>query len=188
MKFVGATVKLKGKFLNYVDLVYVTKDGTAKVYETVQRKIERNGYKIGHHDTQSVTMLVFNEDKTKVLLNKEFRLSVNREVYNLPSGLIDYGETTEEAVERELKEETGLDVVEILKILNPSFVSIGESNTTGAMVYLVAKGVPQSEDNPNEEIEPIWVDKQQARDILKTDAITARTQVILDMWANGLPI
>lgn len=133
-------------------------------------------------------MLVFNENMDKVLINKEFRLAVNREVYNLPAGLIDYGETVEEAVKRELREETGVEVVKILKVLNPSFVSIGESNTTGVLVYLTAKGVPHSEDNPVEEINPMWIDKQQALDILKTDAITARTQVILDMWANGLPV
>ena len=32
------------------------------------------------------------------------------------------------------------------------------------------------------------IDKEKAKDILKSDAITARTQVILDIWANGLPV
>ena len=40
--------------------------------------------------------------------------------------------------------------------------------------------------NPAEEIEPLWIDKGIAREILKSDRITSRTQVLLDMWVNGV--
>ena len=40
-----------------------------------------------------------------VLLQKEFRMATNNWVYNFPAGLIDEGETPEEAAIRELKEE-----------------------------------------------------------------------------------
>lgn len=48
------------------------------------------------------------EDDEKILLNKEYRMSVGGFVYNFPAGLIDDGETPEQAARRELKEETDL--------------------------------------------------------------------------------
>ena len=121
-----------------------------------------------------------------MLINKEFRLSVNDWVYNLPAGLIDKGESVEEALRRELKEETGLDVVRIIRTLPASFCSIGESNTTTILSYIEAAGTLHNDGNPVEEIEPLWIDKGRAREILKSDRITSRTQVLLDMWVNGV--
>lgn len=109
--------------------------GNAKVYETVQRGLYFDENAIGHHRSESVTIVAFSEDRKKLLLNKEFRLSVNREVYNLPAGLIEKGETIEESVRRELKEETGLDIVSIDRILPASFVSIGERVTVVEIQY-----------------------------------------------------
>ena len=40
-------------------------------------------------------------------------MSVGDYVYNFPAGLIDEGETPEVAAKRELKEETGLDLIVI---------------------------------------------------------------------------
>ena len=141
---------------------------------------------MGHHTTNAVVMIVLNTEHTKMLINKEFRLSVNDWVYNLPAGLIDKGESVEEALRRELKEETGLDVVRIIRTLQASFCSIGESNTTTILSYIEATGTLHNDGNPVEEIEPLWIDKGIARDILKSDRITSRTQVLLDMWVNGV--
>lgn len=185
MKFVGATLRHRGKFLNYVELMYEYGHGNAKVYETVQRGLYFDGNEIGHHRSESVTIVAFSEDRKRILLNKEFRLSVNREVYNLPAGLIEKDETIEETVKRELKEETGLDVISIDRILPASFVSIGESNSCGNLVYATASGEIHNDNNPIEPITPIWVTKDAAKNILKTDGITARTQCLLDIWVNG---
>ena len=185
MKFVGATLRHRGKFLNYVELMYEYGHGNAKVYETVQRGLYLNGKEVGHHRSESVTIVAFSEDRKKILLNKEFRLSVNREVYNLPAGLIEKGETIEESVKRELKEETGLDVVSIDRILPASFVSIGESNSCGNLVYVTASGELHNDNNPIEPITPLWISKEDASKILETDGITARTQCLLDLWVNG---
>jgi UDPglucose 6-dehydrogenase len=49
------------------------------------------------------------EDKSKVLLVKR-RLEPFKGLWSLPGGYVDYGETVENAVKREVKEECGLDV------------------------------------------------------------------------------
>ncbi len=60
---------------------------------------------IVRHPGSAVMMAVDDEDR--VLLVKQFRLPAQKEMWELPAGRIDQGETAEQAAERELREETG---------------------------------------------------------------------------------
>lgn len=187
LQYIKSEVVHSGKYLDYIETEYKLRNDETKIYESVVRKqTEINSKTMGHHVTNAVVMIVLNKEHTRMLINKEFRLSVNDWVYNLPAGLIDKGESVEEALRRELKEETGLDVVRIIRTLPASFCSIGESNTTTILSYIEATGTLHNDGNPAEEIEPLWIDKGRAREILKSDRITSRTQVLLDMWVNGV--
>lgn len=187
LQYIKSEVVHSGKYLDYIETEYKLRNDETKIYESVVRKqTEINSKTMGHHTTNAVVMIVLNKEHTKMLINKEFRLSVNDWVYNLPAGLIDKGESVEEALRRELKEETGLDVVRVIRTLPASFCSIGESNTTTILSYIEATGTLHNDGNPAEEIEPLWIDKGRAREILKSDRITSRTQVLLDMWVNGV--
>lgn len=188
MQYLKSDIKYHGKYLDFAETSYMLKDGEVKIYESAVRKSKEplNGHTIGHHETNAVVIVAFNADHSQILLNREFRLSVNDWVYNLPAGMIDEGEDTLSAARRELKEETGLDVIRVLRELPASFCSIGESNCTTKLVYVEAEGILHNDGNPIEEIEPLWVSKDKAREILQSDRITSRTQVLLDLWANGL--
>lgn len=187
LQYIKSEVVHSGKYLDYIETEYKLRNDETKIYESVVRKqTEINSKTMGHHTTNAVVMIVLNKEHTKMLINKEFRLSVNDWVYNLPAGLIDRGESVEEALRRELKEETGLDIVRVIRTLPASFCSIGESNTTTILSYIEATGTLHNDGNPVEEIEPFWIDKGRAREILKSDRITSRTQVLLDMWVNGV--
>lgn len=63
-------------------------------------------------ENQSVLATVFSDDRKSVLLIKRRDIPV----WVLPGGGIDLGETPEEAIIREVKEETGLDVLIIRKV------------------------------------------------------------------------
>ena len=68
----------------------------------------------------------FNQEQ--VLLLKEYRHTIQKYVYEFPSGFIDELETPEQAVYRELKEETGFEPKQInsLGAYYPSFGSTDE--------------------------------------------------------------
>ncbi len=184
----GIVKKVEGKFTALYNLIYENKVGSEKVYEMISydknMTMENNIYE---RSANSVVLMVFNRDKTKILLNKEFRLAVNHLVYNTPAGLIDKDEDYIEAAKRELKEETGLDIVEIIKVLPPCFSAVGLSNDKTVCIFCIAEGDINSEQSgEDEEIEPIWVDKKEALSILEDSSgfIAARTQMLLYFWIN----
>lgn len=79
-----------------------------------------------------VSALVYDTDKKMFLLVDEFRHGVNKFSLELPSGTIEKGETAEEAVVREVKEELGVENVEIVDRLfkgNPNTAFMSNSLT-----------------------------------------------------------
>ena len=146
----------KGKFISVYVADYISKLGRNKKYEIVSRKSDLTLEDIGKLKADAVTICCFNEDKTKMLLQKEFRMTINKCVWDIPSGLIDPGETAEIAAARELKEETGLDVVRIENVLPPCYTSIGMTNESIIPVYVIASGKITGSDNDMEEIEAKW--------------------------------
>ncbi len=58
-------------------------------------------------------------------------------VYELPGGKIDFGETIESAIEREFKEETGLDIKAIKPVYVFSYLSDEDNRQTFDITYLL---------------------------------------------------
>lgn len=176
---------LEGRFLHRVNLHYRTDLGNEKVYEAITRHKDTTMENLSEMRPESVTIVAFNEDMTKVCVNREFRLAVNRHVYNFPAGFIDAGEDASTASIRELKEETNLNVKRILKVLPPVYNSIGISNEASYMVICVAEGTPIDTKEELEEIVPAWIDKEQAKEICE-DVCTGRTQLFLYLWTHDI--
>ena len=82
--------------------------------------------------TQAVTIIAWLEPSDRLLLVRQYRPPAGRPVIEFPAGLIDEGETPEQALRRELREETGYDAV-IDRMLPPSFNSAG---LTGESVWI----------------------------------------------------
>ena len=61
-------------------------------------------------------MVPYHIEEDKLVIIREYRVPLDDYVYSLPAGLIDPGEDIEVCAKRELKEETGLDLVEINKM------------------------------------------------------------------------
>ena len=109
-----------GKYLKNYELTYLNKSGNEKKYEIVSRRDLKDADDLGGKPS-GVSIVAICEDK--MLLLHEFRMGINRTIYNLCAGMIESGETIEQCIKRELYEETGLKVKKIKKILPPSFAA-----------------------------------------------------------------
>ncbi len=115
------------KYLNLYNLTY---DDKLSYQIASRRKPEEMAIVVAQDKTDAVRVLpyFYEGDKLKVVVIREFRYPINRYIYQLPAGLVDDGETEEEAAKRELKEELGADVVSITLTEKAGYVSAGMSD------------------------------------------------------------
>lgn len=118
-----------------------------------------------------------------ILVCKEFRFPLNDFCYEFPAGLIDEGESPEEAAIRELKEETGLDVISIDKVLPMAYSSAGMTDEAIITVFMTIEGeFLGSDNNEKEEIYSYKMSKEDIRILLerKDVKISHRCQLVLN--------
>ena len=102
MKFQKIEKIQEGHFISRYDITYKTEDGKEKVYEMISRdKDIKTLQELNRHKTDAVVVIVEDEARERILLNKEYRMAVGGWVYNFPAGLIDPGETPEISAARE---------------------------------------------------------------------------------------
>ena len=186
MKFVSIEKKETGKYINRYNVNYETEDGKKKVYEMISRDPEISDFESlhGKDPADAVVLIIHNEDGSKILLNREFRLAPGKWVYNFPAGLIDPGETPEEAAKRELWEETGLVLEKVEDYIPASYSAVGFSNEKNVVIVGTASGEFHESTSTVEEIEACWYTKKEIRELLKTDLFAARTQAYCYLWSK----
>lgn len=186
MNFKGLKKKEEGAFITRYDLSYETKDGQDKIYEIISRDKNIDSFSDLHNkEPDAVVLIMEDESGERLLLNKEYRMSVGEWVYNFPAGLIDPGEAPEDAARRELFEETGLQVIRITDFIGESYSAVGFSNEKNVCVVGVAGGTFKESDSAFEEIESGWYTKRQVRTLLKEFRFAARTQAYCYLWSRS---
>lgn len=185
MKLIDLKKIHEGKYLTYYVADYLNKNNEIKSYEFISRDNNLTKENFGKNKPAGVGLVPFSLDKNKILLQSEFRLATNRFVYNFPAGLIDNGETPEEAAKRELKEETGVDLIKVIDVLSPSYASQGTSDELMVIVICLCEGEIQESCFADEEINAKWYTKEEIRKLLNDGAfMSVRTQMFLWQWAN----
>jgi ADP-ribose pyrophosphatase len=184
MKFESIKKIHDGKFIHRYDITYETEDGQEKVYEMISRNPNVKSLDdLQTKKADAVVMILHDKTGEKLLLNREFRMALGEWVYNFPAGLIEPGEDPKESARRELKEETGLELVEIKDILPISYSAVGFSNETNVCVIGTATGTFQKSSSAVEEIEAAWYTKEEVRQLLRSGLFAARTQSYSYLWS-----
>lgn len=183
---------VKTKFVGLYDVEYKNKQNEDRHWMVASRKSEdelKEVYLEGKEDKiDAVVIAAFHESENKLVLIKQFRVPINNYIYELPAGLVDNDESMESTVARELKEETGLDLLKInyVKSRQKVYLSPGMTDESVAFVYCTCEGELSNEFlEDDEDIESMLISKEQAKEILKSDEIIdIKSYLILQMFAS----
>ena len=183
-------------WINKYHLHYTLPDGRPYTYEGVSHKgperyeaaLEALG-STGAPDPDAVCIVPLLPDGS-VLLEREFRYPLNSWCVSLPAGLIDAGESLEEAVARELSEETGYrlrdDIAPAVRPLpQPGFSSTGLTEENVQVVFAQVEAAGKARPDSAELIEPFTVARADLRAFLDANQlpIGTRCQLILELLA-----
>lgn len=163
----------KTKYLSLYSADYINKKGNIKNWTIASRKdIEtiENKFFYGEEDKiDAVVIVAKHVDEDKLVVIRQFRVPINDYVIELPAGLIDGNEKFEEAVRRELKEETGLNLIDIdiEGTKEKAYVSPGMTDESVALVKCTCNGVVSKEHlEEDEDIEVVMLSKEDAKKII----------------------
>lgn len=179
-QFVDLQKVKDGKYLKNYEITYLNKSGKEKKYEIVSRKELASIEDVG---TVPSGVSIVATCKDRLLLLHEFRMGVNRTIYNLCAGMLEDGESIEECITRELYEETGLQPLKIKKILPPSFAAVAISDITTYIAFVEVDGDFSDHTSENEEINAAFYTKEEVKELLETEFFSSRAQMAAYFFA-----
>jgi ADP-ribose pyrophosphatase len=95
-------------------------------------------------DAVVVVPVLLAPEGRRLVMTREFRVPIRGYEYGFPAGLVDSDESYEEAARRELKEETGLDVVTVTRLSPRLYASPGMIDESAVMVFVECTGTPST--------------------------------------------
>ena len=185
MKLIDFKKVKDGKFIKNYELKYLNNEGKEKIFEIISHNDYESASEIGQKSS-GVSIVALDESLEKMLILKEFRMGVNRQIYNLCAGRMEKGETPEDCIKRELLEESGLELKRVVRILPPSFAAVALSDIKNQIAIVVVKGTPTRKNaSANEWIVPDMYSKSEALKLVENEEFTSRAQLATYMFAMG---
>lgn len=184
MKFISIRKVFGGRFIHRYDITYETEEGREKIYEMISRNPEVSRLE----DLQKKKRMRWCWSCTMRAGKSCF--STGSSAWRRGSGCTIFrrpdraGEAPEESAARELREETGLELVKIKEILPISYSAVGFSNETNLCIVGTAEGKIRKSDSPAEEIEAGWYTKKEVRHLLQNELFAGRTQAYSYLWSR----
>ncbi|MCR5654927.1 MAG: NUDIX hydrolase [Lachnospiraceae bacterium] len=172
-----------GKYLKTYELTYLNKSDREKKFEIVSYNDLSSVEELGQN-MNGLSIVAFHEGK--MLLLREFRMGVNRYIYNLCAGRKEADETVQQCIDRELYEETGLKVKKIIKILPPSFAAVAMSDVRTQIVFCQVEGNFSDHTSENEDIKTRFYSKEECARLLETEEFSSRCQAIVYFYSCGM--
>jgi ADP-ribose pyrophosphatase len=179
------------KWLNLFDIAYKNKNGLNKSWQVATRARQPKCVSGRFTEPDAVVIVPFHTSENKLVITREYRVPLADYEVGFPAGLVDDGESVEQAVRRELKEETGLNLTRVISTSPLIYSSAGMTDESVAMVYIECNGRPSTAGNTaSESIEVDFVSPSQAARLCNNPALKfdAKAWIVLKNYSRtGLP-
>ena len=173
-------------YLNLFSIQYEDRLKQEKQYIFASRSKTSNPLKDQNPLPDAVVVVPYHTSRKELVLIEEYRIAIGGYQYGFPAGLIDEGETIEQAGLRELHEETGLNATRVLKQSPKVFSTSGMTDESVSLLFVECNGHPTSKFNEaSEDIQVKFVSQEDAKAILLDDAlkIDVKTWIVLNYFA-----
>ena len=124
----------------------------------------------------SVAIVAFT-DEDELILVKQYRLAVGKNLLELPAGLIEPGEGPKDAAHRELKEETGFEA-EKMKFVTEIYTSPGFTDERIHLFYAKKLKAGDQALDDSEDVELVKLPLKEALRLVKLGEITDAKTII----------
>ncbi len=161
-------------YLSLYEAEYENKVGNMKTWTVASRKdndtLQKQFFENKPDATDGVIIAAYHKDEKKLVIIKQFRIPLNDYVYELTAGLIDPGEDAKSTIGRELMEETGLKIVDVIKHRGTDkvYVSAGMTDESLYFAYCTCEGEISDEYLEEDEcIEAMLISQEQAKKLIQ---------------------
>jgi len=135
----------------------------------------------------AVVIVAQHREHAGLVVVREFRVPLGGYQYGFPAGLVDPGETLENACHRELFEETGLSVDRLIKTSPPVYSTSGMTDEAVAMVYVECSGdISNAGNSSSEDIHPFLVSPEEALSLCREPGqmLDVKTWLVLQAFGE----
>ena len=166
--------KVGSRFLSYYEMEAVHRDGSISPYYMASRNPDPSALKAVTKENPPDGVAIYSMFGDRVVLVRQYRYPIGGYVYEFPAGLVEPGETMEQAAIREMYEETGLSFtpVDAGYCSRPFFTTIGMTDESCGTVFGYCSGDPTNANQEgSEDIQVVLADREECRRILREENV-----------------
>ena len=131
MKITDERVLFEGPWISLKERDYIDTQNNSRSWSFIERRNKQ----------KAAVIVPITQESGSLIIIQQYRIPFMKNLYEFPAGLIDPGETPEQAAVRELAEETGYQGV--IDFISPEIASSsGLASETVHMVYMTVKEGP----------------------------------------------